>query len=368
MIDPRWAAARRVLAVRLDNIGDVIMLGPALRAVRAGLPAATLTLLASPAGATAAPLLPWIDDVLAWRPVWQDVGHRLPFAPAREWTLIRALAERRFDAALLFTSFSQTPHVPGYVCYLAGIPLRAGESKEFGGSTLTTALPPAPDALHQVERNLRLVEALGFPVADRRLRVTIPPEGWREAAALLRSLGLRERGYVLLHPGASAAARRYPTPACGEVARLLVARGWPVLVTATEREAALAAAVVARAPGALPLVGQTRLAAFAALIARAAVVICGNTLPLHLADALGVPVVALYSGTDYEAQWRPRTVPHRLLRRPTACYPCYRFDCPIGQPCLAVPPAAVVAAVEELAASSRADRSLAEPAAVGGDR
>src|SRR5579872_3362743 len=129
-----WLDARNILAVRLDNIGDIIMLGPALRAVKETSPQARLTLLASPAGTTAGPLLPWIDDVIIWRAIWQDVGGRMPFDPAREWELIRLLAERRFDAALVFSSFSQTPHTPVYVCYLSGIPLRAGESKEFGGS------------------------------------------------------------------------------------------------------------------------------------------------------------------------------------------------------------------------------------------
>src|SRR5947209_12263240 len=171
-----WLEARNILAVRLDNIGDVIMLGPALRAVKETSPQAKLTLLASPAGTTAVPLLPWIDDVITWRVVWQDVGGRIPFDPARERGLIEMLAERQFDAALIFTSFSQTPHVAGYVCYLAGIPLRAGESKEFGGSTLTTELRGDPDELHQVERNLHLVEYLGFVANNRHLRVTISDE------------------------------------------------------------------------------------------------------------------------------------------------------------------------------------------------
>src|SRR5438874_8225697 len=100
----------------------------------------------------------------------------MPFHPARERELINILAERHFDAALIFTSFSQTPYVPGYACYLAGIPLRAGESKEFGGSTLTTELSGSLDELHQVERNLRLVEHLGFVARDRQLKIDIPQE------------------------------------------------------------------------------------------------------------------------------------------------------------------------------------------------
>ncbi len=109
------------------------------------------------------------------------------------------------------------------------------------------------------------------------------------------------------------------------------------------------ARVAALAEGAGVLAAATTLPEHAALIERAAVVTCGNTLPLHLADAVGTPVVALFAGTDLEEQWCPRTTPARLLRRPTPRYPCYRFDCPIGRPCLAVEPAEVVAAVATLA-------------------
>ena len=344
----RWLEARNILAIRLDNAGDVVMLGPALRAVRESAPDARLTLLASPAGTAAAALLPWLDATITWRASWQDLG-RLPFSPERERGLIALLREQAFDAALIFTSFSQTPHAPGYACYLAGIPLRAGESKEFGGAILTDEPRGAPDDLHQVARNLRLVEALGFRARDRALRIAIPAAAIAAAAELLARCGVDPaRPYALLHPGASAAARRYPPERAGAVARGLLARGYQVVLTGTAREAEMIGRAAALATGVHMLVDATTLPEYAALIARAAVVVCGNTLPLHLADAVGTPIVALYSGTDLEEQWRPRAARARLLRRPTPCYPCYRFDCPIGQPCLAIEPDEVVAAVAAL--------------------
>ncbi|MBK9714676.1 MAG: glycosyltransferase family 9 protein [Kouleothrix sp.] len=348
-----WLAARNILAVRLDNIGDVVMLGPALRAVKETSPQARLTLLATPGGATAAPLLPWVDDLLTWRPIWQDLGH-LPFDPARERELVDTLAGRGFDAALIFSSFSQTPHPAGYVCYLAGIPLRAGESKEFGGRCLTTELRGAPDDLHQVERNLRLVESLGFVARERRLAIAIPDAARAAAPELLRGAGIDPNApFVLIHPGASAQARRYPPERSGDMARLLCERGRQVLVTGVERERALVETVLARAPDARCLLGGTSLPEYAALVERAALVICGNTLPLHLADALMTPALALYSGTDYDEQWRPRFTRSRLLRRPTPCYPCYLFQCPIGQPCLDIEPEEVVEEAESLIVDSR---------------
>lgn len=345
-----WLDAKNILAIRLDNTGDVVMLGPALRAVKETSPQARLTLLASPAGAAAASLLDWVDDVIVWRAIWQDLGH-LPFDPARERELIDQVASYDFDAALVFTSFSQTPHVPGYICYMAGIPLRAGESKEFGGRVLTTTLQPAPDDLHQVERNLRLVEALGFAARHRQLALHIPASAYVAVPRLLANAGLDPLApFVLVHPGASAQARRYPPGRLGATAHLLNEQGLQVLVTGVERELAFVEAVLARAPGACALVGQTTLAEYGALVEQAALVICGNTLPLHLADALGTPVLVLYSGTDYEGQWRPRVTAHWLLRRETPCSPCHLFQCPIGLPCLDFTPEEIVQAAVSLIA------------------
>ena len=364
-----WLNARHLLAVRLDNIGDVIMLGPALRAIKETSPRVRLTLLASPGGALAAPLLPWIDEVIAWRSLWQDVGQRMPFDPGYELKLINALAKRGFDGALIFTSFKQTPHVAGYVCYLAGIPLRVGESKEFGGGTLTTELSGALDDLHQVERNLRLVEHLGFTVRDRRLTVVLPESARQEAATLLASAGIDPyTPYILLHPGASAQARRYPAEQFGTLARLLTRRGWQVIITGVEREAALIEEIYERAPKVRCPVGAASLPAYTALVERARLVICNDTLPMHLADAVQTPVVALFSGTDMEEQWRPRVTPARLLRRPTSCHPCYLFECPIGLPCLDIPPEEVIETVEELLDTGEPVKAQGQPSGMGGSK
>lgn len=339
----QWLTARNILAVRMDNIGDVVMLGPALRAIKETSPQARITLLASPAGSMSAEMLPWVDEVITWRAIWQDVGNNMPFEPEREQELVRLLASYQFDAALIFTSFSQTPHTPGYVCYLAGIPLRAGESKEFGGSTLSVELRGAPTELHQVERNLRLVEHLGFVTRDRSLTVALAEQARAGADRLLHKSGIDpDAPFVLLHPGASAQARRYPAARFGMVADLLVKRGWQVLVTGTEREEGLVKEVMQLAPGAYSLVGGSSVAEYAALIERTEVVICNDTLPMHLADAVRTPVLVLFSGTDYEEQWRPCSTQARLLRRSTPCHPCYLFECPIGLPCLDISPEEVV--------------------------
>jgi ADP-heptose:LPS heptosyltransferase len=327
--------------MRLDNIGDVVMTGPALRAIKECLPDAHLALMASPGGSKAATLLPWVDEVLPWRVLWQDLGGRLAFDPGREREMIETLRKGRYDAAVVFTSFKQTPHPAGYACYLAGIPLRLGESKEWGGGVLTDEVPPAPDELHQAERNLRLVEHVGFVTDDRALSIHVPDAAREHAAALLRERGVTPGSpYLLASPWTSTQARTYPTDRFAKAARLLSeATGYPVVVSGTEGDRERAAGVLdTLGERAVDAVGATGLPELAALIDDARLVLTNNTSTMHLADALRTPEVVLYSGTELLEQWRPRTTPHRLLRREVWCSPCYEFVCPYDRECLAVPP------------------------------
>ena len=236
-IERDWAKAKNLLAMRLDNIGDVIMAGPALRTVKEALPDARLTLMVSPAGAGAAALLPWIDDILVRRVVWQDLG-RLPFDPAREWNLIKTLEAGRFDGAIIFTSFSQSPHPAGLACLLAGIPLRLGSSKETAPGVLTAAAPSPPDCLHQVDRNVELIEAVGFHTHSRDLSIQTAGCAGTAVERLLCSSGLAAgEPYLLVNPFASATARTYPMGRLVRAAAgLAEATGLRPVVTGTERE------------------------------------------------------------------------------------------------------------------------------------
>ncbi len=339
-----WLAARKILVLRLDNIGDVLMTSPALRAIKTTLPQAQLTLMASPGGVQAGELLPWIDDVLVWRTLWQDLG-KLPFDPEREWNLIKTVRDRQFDAAIIFTSFSQTPHPAGFMCYLAGIPLRLGESKEWGGAVLTTAVKAAPDEMHQVERNLRLIESVGFSISDRSLGLQIPDAATKTIAAKLQphEITLNDP-YIVLNPWTSCQSRNYTTERFAIAARQLAERtDSRIVVTgmALDRQQSVPLLEALGEYG-IDLIGRTSLAELAALIAQAQLMISNNTSTMHLADATRTPSVILFAGTEYECQWQPRSAPAKLLRQPTACSPCYTFTCPYNQECLDIPPEAVV--------------------------
>ena len=327
--------------------GFVVMLSPALRSLKAALPDASITLMASPAWAQVAPMLPWVDDVWTVEAVWQDASGRMPLDPSREQRLVDEVRARGFDAAFIFTSWAQSPYPAAYACYLAGVPVRIGESKEFGGRVLTHAAPPLPDETHQAERNLHLLESACIEVDGRGLELAIPDDAAARIDALLQSygIGITDR-LVAVAPGASCAARRYDPARYAEVlAKLRSSTSLPVVLLGSGRESELTS-LVRRQSGvdAIDLAGETSIAELAALIARASLLIANDSGPMHIADAVRCPMVVLYSGTEHESQWAPRQAPTTLLRRETACSPCYAFECAYGMECLDIPPEEVVEA------------------------
>ncbi|HEX5541521.1 MAG TPA: glycosyltransferase family 9 protein [Micromonospora sp.] len=353
-----WRGLSRLLVVRPDNLGDVLMVGPALRALRRAAPDARLDLLAAPAGAPAAALLPEVDGVLTASVSWQQADpDEVPVTDDLE--LVTRIAAGGYDAAVILASFSQSPWPAGYLCRLAGVPIRVGMSKEFGGAGLTHWVP-APDTdsgtrvagetLHEVDRSLHLLQQVGVAPVSRRLHAVVPPAARRSGRYRPTELGVApHQPYALILPGASCAARRYPPDRLARVARLLVSSGLRVVVAGTAKEAEPVAAVTRECPQAVSLVGQLEVPELAQVVAESCVVICNNSGGAHLANALGTPVVVLFSGTERVAQYRPRFGPAAVLNIDTDCSPCRQFVCPYALECLDIAPERVATATLRLA-------------------
>jgi ADP-heptose:LPS heptosyltransferase len=330
-------ARNRVLVVRLDSLGDVVVCGPAVRAVAAG--AAHVTVLAGPRGAEAARLLPGVDEVLLFDAPWISPDGR-PVDPAAVTALVEQLCGR-FDAALVLTSFHQSALPTALLLRLAGVPWIAAASTDFPGTLLDVRLPEPPDG-PEPERMLAIATGAGWrlPPGDDgtpRLRLDLPVVG-----------GLPGR-YVVVHPGADAPARAYPAELWAEVVGALTGEGMPVVVTGSAAEHALTASVAGSAG--LDLGGQLDVARLAAVIAGADAIAVGNTGPAHVAAAVGTPVVSLFSPVVPLIRWAPHTTARIVLGDQTAaCAGSRARLCPLpGHPCLAVvPPTDVAAAVRSL--------------------
>jgi ADP-heptose:LPS heptosyltransferase len=350
------ASAKRLLAVRLDNLGDVLLMTPALRAMRRALPAVKLALWTSPVGAQVALFDPDIDEIIAREVAWVDPWRSLPECSARERETIDLLRAGRFDAAVIFTSFRQSPLPAAYACYLADIPIRIAATTDGAGSLLTTRHPPSGGLVHEVERALDLVAAVGVPPADLDLVLDLPATAHLEGARLRESTGAAHA--VVIHPGCTMPARTYPLARFAQVAERLAEDGVAVFVTGGPTEVELVAELLAQvAPGPRErCIGAAGLPfdLFCGLIAAADAVVTNNTGPMHIAAALKTPVVALFALTNPPEQWGPWRVTHRILNRDVPCRLCYSRVCPTAQECLAVEPDEVVYATLEVMREARA--------------
>jgi ADP-heptose:LPS heptosyltransferase len=371
-----------VLVVRLDSVGDLLLAGPAIRAVAAG--ARRVTLLCGPRGRAAAALLPGVDEALTWPCPWIDPE---PGPVRRDDVLATAEAIGRLGVgqAVIFTSFHQDPLPTALMLRLAGVPHITAACEDYPGTLLDVRHRLPAGGLHEVERMLSVAAAAGFPApADTRLRLRPPASGSGAPDALVAGApaapGVRAllpgagRPYLVLHPGASVPARAPLPRRCAQYADALRRDGWRVVVTGGPAERPLTAATAGERG--LDLGGQTTLAELAAVLAGAAAVITGNTGPAHLAAAVGTPVVSLFAPTVPAERWRPWRVPHVLLGAQDApCAGTRARACPVpGHPCLAdVTADAVVAAVRRLAgvpaatagAAARPQAGLGTPASLG---
>lgn len=356
--DPAWRAARRVLAVRLDNLGDVLMTTPALAAIRESLPTAQITLLASRSGAQLKPHLSMVDDVIVHDAPW--VKHEQPASALDDFALIHRLAERGFDAAVVFTVCTQSALPAALMCRLAGIPLRAAYARENPYALLTDWLSePDTDlsrARHEVQRQLELVQSLGWHTPDPRLRFELRAVDGDRLQAKLHLAGLAPgASWVVVHPGATAASRRYPAERFGLAADAIAQdSGCTVVFTggAAEAQVIEQARRAMRRPS-FSMAGELSIGELAALIARARALVSNNSGPVHLAAAVGTPVVDLYALTN--PQHTPWAVPARVLNHDVPCRNCLKSVCPQGHhDCLAkVPAQAVAEAALQLMAAPR---------------
>ena len=359
----RWRDARNVLVVRLDNLGDVLMTTPAITAIRQSAPDMRVTLLGSRAGAAAAGHVPAIDEVITYDAPWvkgcagsEDVDRRL----------LANLRRHEFDAAVIFTVCTQSALPAAVMMRLAGIPLRLAHSRENPYDLLTDWVPDGDvceDGMrHEVARQLDLVRSVGFRVANESL-VFHPlagdvPNMRRKFAAAGGDLA---QPYIVVHPGATAASRRYPAERFGMAADLVARESGCQIVFSGGRDehALVAAARRHMQQPALSMAGELTLGELAALIAGAQVTVCNNSGPAHISAALGTPVVVLYALTN--PQHTPWNVKARVLNHDVPCRNCLKSSCPqLHHDCLLkVEPEQVAAAALELIHTQRSAAVLA---------
>lgn len=327
---------RTVLITRLDNDGDVLLAGPAIRAVAA---TDRVILLVAPSGEQAARLLPGVHDVLVWPCPW--TGFSPPDVdPTLVNTLIDVLRLAHIGRAMVLTSYHQSPLPMALILRMAGIRWIGAACEDYPGSLLD--LRHRAGLGHEVERALSLVAAAGY-------RLPAGDGGGLAVKSTLPHISLPEAPFVVVHPGASVPSRAAGPDRMREVVEALAADGRRVVVTGGPGERELTKHVAAG--NGMDLGGRTSYRELAALLAAASCVVVGNTGPAHLAAAVGAPVVSLFAPVVSADDWGPWQVPSVLLGDQQApCRGSRARQCPVpGHPCLnEVTSGEVVVAVRKL--------------------
>lgn len=325
------ARAQRIAVLRALKLGDLLCAVPALRALRAAAPHASITLIG----------LHWAHELARRLPCYIDGFMALPAYPGLPETqgggdgldgFLDHARACRFDLAIQMHGSGEAGnelilslgarHTAGY--YMPG---RFRPDAE-------TFLPWRNDE-REVQRWLRLVGHLGAPALDAALEFPLDVQDTVDLHALPMADWLRTRDYVCIHAGAHLPSRRWPARRFAAVADALAARGFEIVLIGGAAERAVVDAVSASMRhGSINLAGATRLGTLALLIKGARLVVGNDTGVARLAVAVGTPSVVVSSGGDAQ-RWAPLDARrHSTLHHDPPCRPCLHDACPLlGHPC-----------------------------------
>ena len=344
--------AEKILIVRLSAFGDVLHVLPALSALRAALPRARFDWATESLSAPIIQGHPFLGRV--WdlpRKAWQR-RLRNPvrlFGAAREGVrFFKALRAERYGLAIDFQANLRGAAVARLSGAAATLGFAPSNVKERSHRLHGFTAPPVPPGAHRVERNLALARALGLdgPAPPPRL-----PDLDAETRWARERLGPAPGPVFIFHAGVSAfgALKRWTEEGFAELARRAApAFNARVLFSWGPGEQALAARLAARAGGETAMAPECPSLRHAAGLLRAAnLLVAPDTGMLHLADALGLPVVGLFGPKD-PAVYGPRNAPRRCVRSGVSCSPCEKRTCDHRRCMLEITPDMVMAAIEEL--------------------
>jgi heptosyltransferase-2 len=317
-------AAPRILVVQTGFLGDVVLTTPLLAALRRRVPAATLTMLVTPAAAPLVARHPALDEVL--------IDDKRGAGRGALGMLRLALRLRRlgFTTAIAAHKSLRT----ALALRAAGIPRRIGFATAPGSRLYTTRVA-RPVGVHDRDRILALLTPLGDVAVSEPAApwIAIDEAARARATALLTPIA-DGRPLAAVCPGAAWRTKRWPAEAYGALVRGLEADGFACVILGGRDERAITAAVRAAAGDrGLDLGGATDVAALAAILARAAVAVTNDSAPMHVASALGVPQVAIFCATVPAQGYGPLGARAAVVEKDLACRPCGRHGgerCPRG--------------------------------------
>ncbi len=305
---------KNVLCIRADNMGDVLMTTPALRALKETY-GCKITVLTSAMGSLITPFIKEINETIVADVPW--VKTEKPTEEISFKNLIQILSGSAFDAAIIFTVYSQNPLPAAMLAFLSGIPVRIAYCRENPYSLLTHWIPdeePYHFIQHQVERDLKLVACINAFASLQQLSVYYRAEAKETATKKLTAIGVDlQKPFVIFHPGVSEEKRKYPSQLWIETGKhFLQTHSYQILITGSKQEAELSNKIQTGIGfPCFSAAGLFTIEELIAVIDLSALLLSVNTGTVHIAAALQKPVVVLYALTN--PQHTPWLTPSKVL-------------------------------------------------------
>lgn len=302
---------RSILIVRaLPGLGDWLCWIPALRALNTALPEAQITWIGLPASAHLIRRCPYIHNWLEF-PGYPGIPE-VPLCPQQTISFLAQVQQSNFDLAL---QMHGSGAIINSFTLLLGAKQNAGFFPAGHYCSDSERFLPYPEHEPEVWRHLRLLEFLGIPLQGDHLEFPIWQTDWREFIALASAYELQPGNYICIHPGASVPTKRWFEQGFATVADALAAQGFQIVLTGTAAEVELTQAVArAMCFPSINLAGQTNLGALAGLLKQSRLLICNDTGISHLAAALQVRSVVIFSASDPQ-RWAPLDLQrHRVIQ------------------------------------------------------
>ena len=316
----------RVLVIQTAFLGDVVLTTPLLDTLRTQKPDAEIDIVVTPAGAQALDRHPSIRTLL----VYDKKGRQKGFFGFI--SLVRTLRRNRYSMALI-------PHRSmrsGMLAYFAGVPRRIGFDRSAARRWMTDVIEYRSQD-HEIDRNLALLRPLGIGSPSLRFPSLRPQRSDREAAsALIRESGIAPGTFVAIAPGSVWNTKRWPWERYAELVRLFEHRGYPVVLVGGPDDADLCRRVLSAAEvrQSVSAAGRLTVLQSAALMGESRALVTNDSAPLHLASAMGIPVIAIFGATSPSYGFGPRGPKDRIVETMgLSCRPCAIHGgdtCPVG--------------------------------------
>ena len=325
-----------ILIVKTSAIGDVLHTLPALHTLRTHYPTARIAWLIEEEASGIVIGHPAVDEVIVSRRKqwlsrikdgeWLATGEDI-------WRFIKALRARRYDLLIDFQGLLKSSVF--IACCRADRKVGFGRGMAHAEGSylfLSERVPPVSMDTHAVERELLLLKAIGLHCERVESTLPLSPADQKQAEQLLVARGLASgEPFVAINPMTTWPTKHWQESGFVDVATRLLEQGLKVVFTGGKGDVEAINTLCSRltTPGVLNLAGSTNLKTLAALFTKARLLVTTDTGPMHLAAAVGTPVVALFGPT---APWRtgPYGAGHQVIRAGLACSPCYKRECPLA--------------------------------------